>query len=231
MIFNSVTFLLFLVSCICLYWLLPRRGRLWMLFFASITFYGFWRWEFVPLMVISSGIDYFVAQGLSRTCDRRKRRLLLSISLIGNLGLLFIFKYFIFVAENIWNGLKWIGLEVQPLELNIILPLGISFYTFQTISYTIDVYRGVIKAEKDFILYSCFVMYFPQLVAGPILRAGEIIFQLSERPKWSSRRTTCMSPSAPATRTTLDGENRISYLATTATKSQRRRKWNSSSCR
>ncbi|MDA7931144.1 hypothetical protein N9B34_02765 [Akkermansiaceae bacterium] len=136
-------------------------------------------------MIASSAIDYFVAQGLGRSSDLKRRRLLLGISLVSNLGLLFVFKYLVFAADNIWKGLGWLGIDVAPVELNILLPLGISFYTFQTISYTIDVYRGFIKPEKDFILYSCFVMYFPQLVAGPILRASEIIFQLAERPKWS----------------------------------------------
>lgn len=184
MIFNSVTYLLFLALSCSLYWLLPRRARLWMLFVASITFYGFWRWEFVPLMLISSTSDYFVARGLQSAEKKGARRALLFVSLFVNLGLLFVFKYLAFFTENFWAGLSWLGVDAPPPELNIILPLGISFYTFQTISYTVDVYRRLIEPERDYILYSCYVMYFPQLVAGPILRAKEVLFQLDQRPRF-----------------------------------------------
>ncbi|NOY43637.1 MAG: MBOAT family protein [Planctomycetes bacterium] len=182
MIFNSVTFLIFLAVATVLYWVLPRKPRLWVIFLLSMLFYGFWRFEFVPLMLISSTTDYLVARSISRTKDQRRKRLLLFVSLFVNLGLLFVFKYLMFFTENLWAGLALIGFETTPPVLNIILPLGISFYTFQTISYTVDVYRGFIEPEEDYVLYSCYVMYFPQLVAGPILRAKEVITQLDVRP-------------------------------------------------
>ena len=155
-----------------------------MLFIASITFYGFWRWDFVPVMLFSALVDYFVSLVMQKKQEHRK--LLLSISLLTNLGLLFYFKYLMFFVENSWSVLTYFGFSQSPPVLNIILPLGISFYTFQTISYSIDVFRRQTQAISDFVLYGCYVMFFPQLVAGPILRAGEVIPQLRERPHFRS---------------------------------------------
>ena len=184
MIFNSVTYLLFLVITVSLYWVLPYRVRLITLFLASLIFYAFWRVEFVPVMMASVIVDYFVAGNMQQASADRKK-VLLTLSLVFNLGLLFYFKYLIFFSQSAVGLANLFGLEMDPVILNIILPLGISFYTFQTISYTVDVYRGVIKPEKDFILYSCYVTFFPQLVAGPILRAGEVIHQLRERARFN----------------------------------------------
>ena len=180
MIFNSVTYLLFLAIVAPLYWLLPNRLRLLMVFIASVTFYGFWRWDFVPVMLFSAVVDYTVSLAMVRKGAPKK--LLLAISLVVNLGLLVYFKYLAFFAENVWQGLTWLGIDTPSPALDIILPLGISFYTFQTISYTVDVYRGQAVPVRDFILYGCYVTFFPQLVAGPILRAGEVIPQLAARP-------------------------------------------------
>jgi len=182
MIFNSVTYLLFLSAAVCLYWSLPRRPRLWMILLSSLVFYGFWRPEFVIVMVGSAVVDYIVALALDRTSRVAHRRWLLAASLTINLGLLVYFKYLYFIVGNAWAVLSWLGVEQAPPVLDIVLPLGISFYTFQTISYTIDVYRRHLKPERDFVLYACFVTYFPQLVAGPILRAGEVLYQLDTRP-------------------------------------------------
>jgi D-alanyl-lipoteichoic acid acyltransferase DltB (MBOAT superfamily) len=184
MIFNSVTYLLFLLIVVALYWLLPRRPRLWMIFISSLVFYGFWKVEFLPVMLLSVVTDYFVALRMPRARRLSGRRKLLAVSLIVNMALLFYFKYLLFFAENAYGLMHLVGMEPDPLVLYIILPLGISFYTFQTISYTVDVYRGIIKPERDFVLYSCYVTFFPQLVAGPILRAVEVIPQLSERPRF-----------------------------------------------
>jgi len=186
MIFNSLTYLLLLFSVVLLYWILPYRSRLLLIFTASLTFYGFWRIEFVPVMLLSVIVDYIVALRMPRSSKSTKKRLLL-ISLFVNLGLLFYFKYLIFFSENAIGLVNLIGADIDPLMLNIILPLGISFYTFQTISYTVDVYRGLIKPEKDFILYACYITFFPQLVAGPVLRAVEVIHQFAQRPPflWS----------------------------------------------
>jgi alginate O-acetyltransferase complex protein AlgI len=184
MIFNSLTYFVLLFSVVLLYWLLPYRIRLLLIFSSSLIFYGFWRVEFVPIMLISVIVDYVVSIRIPQSNQHTKNRLLF-ISLLVNLGLLFYFKYLIFFTENAIGLANLMGAEVDPLVLYIILPLGISFYTFQTISYTVDVYRGLIKPEKDFILYACYVTFFPQLVAGPILRAVEVIPQLATRPLFS----------------------------------------------
>lgn len=183
MIFNSVTFMVFLSLTVALYWVLPLRPRLWMLFLASLTFYGFWRVDFIALMLISSGVDYVVALGISRTSEQRQRKLWLLSSLVINFGLLFVFKYANFALDNTASLLALFGVHWHP-KLDIVLPLGISFYTFQSVSYTIDVYRGEREAERDYLMFGTFVTYFPQLVAGPILRASELLDQLRERPKW-----------------------------------------------
>jgi len=181
-IFNSVTFLAFLAIAVGLYWVLPRRSRLWMLFLASLTFYGFWRVEFLPVMLASTVVDYWAARGIHRSDDPQRRRLYLIASLTVNLGLLFYFKYLIFFATNGAGLLRALGFEISDPAFSIVLPLGISFYTFQTISYTVDVYRRLIEPEHEFSLYACYVTFFPQLVAGPILRAREVIGQLNRRP-------------------------------------------------
>jgi D-alanyl-lipoteichoic acid acyltransferase DltB (MBOAT superfamily) len=185
LIFNSVTFLIFLAVVTALYWLLPRRPRLWMLFAASLTFYGFWRVEFLPLMLVSTCVDYVAAHGIHRSPDRRRRRAWLAFSLAVNLALLLYFKYLLFFAANGAGLLRAVGFAVADPSWDIVLPLGISFYTFQTISYTVDVYRGLIPPEREFALYACYVTFFPQLVAGPILRAREVTSQLGRRRRWT----------------------------------------------
>ena len=149
MIFNSLTYFVLLFSVVILYWLLSYRARLLLIFSSSLIFYGFWRVEFLPIMLILVVVDYCVAFQIPHSSQRKKNGLLL-LSLVVNLGLLFYFKYLIFFSENAIGLANVLGAEVDPLVLNIILPLGISFYTFQTISYTVDVYRGLIKPEKDF---------------------------------------------------------------------------------
>ena len=186
MIFNSVTFLIFLAVTVGLYWVLPKRARLWMLFLSSVVFYGFWRVEFVPVMLLSAFTDYAVALRLARAEAPRVRKVLLGMSLVVNMGLLLYFKYLIFFVDNAMSLAALVGVEADPILWNIILPLGISFYTFQTISYAVDVYRGFIEPERDFVLYAVYVTFFPQLVAGPVLRAREVIPQLTERPAFSS---------------------------------------------
>jgi alginate O-acetyltransferase complex protein AlgI len=184
MIFNSLTYLVLLSFVVIFYWVLPYRLRLLLIFTASLTFYGFWRVEFLPVMLISVIVDYIVALNMPGRALRQKKKLLF-VSLFLNLGLLFYFKYLIFFVENSIGLVNILGGDIDPVFLKIILPLGISFYTFQTISYTVDVYRGVIKPEKDFLLYGCYVTFFPQLVAGPVLRAVEVIHQFSKRPPFS----------------------------------------------
>lgn len=182
MIFNSVTYLVFLTLGVCLFWLLPKRPRLWMIFLSSLIFYGFWRPEFVVLMLFSAGTDFVAARRMESLGSLSARRGWLILSLTVNLALLFYFKYLLFFVDNAVVVFRFLGFDMQAPLLNIVLPLGISFYTFQTISYTVDVYRKLIPAEKDFLLYGCFVTFFPQLVAGPILRGGELLAQLSRKP-------------------------------------------------
>ncbi len=184
MIFNSASFLLFAAIVIPLYWALPRGPRLWLIFLSSLIFYGFWRVEFLPVMLFSTVTDYGCARGIHESSDPRRRKAYLGLSLVVNLGLLFYFKYLLFFADNAVGLLNLLGFDVEPPRLSIVLPLGISFYTFQTISYTVDVYRGFIKPERNFILYGCYVTYFPQLVAGPILRAREVIHQFDKRKRF-----------------------------------------------
>ena len=184
MIFNSLTYLLFLFIVIILYWQLPYKFRLILIFFSSLFFYGYWKIEFIPILLISVIVDWWAAQRMVLH-SKKYRLFLLLFSLSTNLGLLFYFKYLIFFAENSIGFANLLGANLDPIILKIILPLGISFYTFQTISYTIDVYRGFIKPERNFILFACYVTFFPQLVAGPILRAAEVIPQFKNRPTFS----------------------------------------------
>jgi alginate O-acetyltransferase complex protein AlgI len=182
MIFNSVTYLLFLVLVVCLFWVLPKKPRLWLILLASSTFYGFWHPSFLIIMFLSAATDYFVAMRIEETDILKKRRLWLSVSLLVNLGLLFYFKYLFFVVDNAVAIMHFFGMQIQMPTLNIVLPLGISFYTFETISYIVDVYRKFIRAERSFLMYGCFVTFFPKLVAGPILRAAEMLPQFDKKP-------------------------------------------------
>jgi alginate O-acetyltransferase complex protein AlgI len=182
MIFNSVTYLAFLALVVPLYWLLPQRARLWLVFISSCVFYGFWRLEFIPLLLFSAAMDYGLALWIERTDGEVLRRRIMVCSVIVNLLILGVFKYLIFFRDAVWSIAASIGYQPTAFELKIILPLGISFYIFATISYVIDVYRREYKAERDFLLYSCFIVFFPHLVAGPILRARSLIPQLASRP-------------------------------------------------
>lgn len=184
MIFNSLTYIIFLTLVVCLYWVLPKRPRLWLILIASSCFYGFWRPEFLLVMLFSAATDYFVAKRLEVMEDGPGRRAWLLLSLAVNLGLLCYFKYLLFFVGTAAAALHVFGVDIQIPALNIILPLGISFYTFETISYVVDVYRRTIPAEKSFVMYGCFVTFFPKLVAGPVLRAAEMIPQFDAQPKF-----------------------------------------------
>ena len=152
MIFNSLTYLFFLAAFAVLYWRLPRQPRLFLIFAGSLLFYGFWRFEFIAILFLSIGTDYLAALGMSRTTVPWKRRFLLFVSLSVNLGLLVAFKYLHFVVSSVNGVSAALGLNEIPLTLQLVLPLGISFYTFQSISYTVDVYRGFIRPERNFII-------------------------------------------------------------------------------
>ncbi len=180
MLFNSIEFLFFLPIVFVLYWFVfskQLRAQNILLLLASYLFYGWWDWRFLFLLLISTCLDYFVALAIQNSKDVSKRKLFLGLSLIGNLGMLGFFKYYNFFVESWIDAWSRIGVTMEATTLNIILPVGISFYTFQTLSYTIDVYRDELKPTKNFIDFAAFVTFFPQLVAGPIERASHLLPQ------------------------------------------------------
>lgn len=185
MLFNSIDFAVFLPIVFILYWFVTRRNlRLQNLLvvLASYLFYGWWDWRFISLIVISTVVDFTVGIRLARETTPFRRKALLFTSVFVNLGLLGFFKYFNFFIDNFTTAFSLFGTQIQPNTLNIILPVGISFYTFQTLSYTIDVYNRRIEPTKDILAFSAFVSFFPQLVAGPIERATHLLPQfLKER--------------------------------------------------
>lgn len=189
MIFNSATFLIFFVLFFFLYWWINRRfgtsARNAFTILASYIFYGWWDWRFLGLIVASSACDYLVGRGLEKAVQKGRRKLLLLISLAVNLGILAFFKYFNFFVDSFSQLFTLFGIHLHPSTLSIILPVGISFYTFQTLSYTIDVYRARIRATRDPIAFFAFVAFFPQLVAGPIERAGNLLGQFAEKKSFS----------------------------------------------
>ena len=144
---------------------------------ASYVFYGWWDWRFLSLIAFSTLVDYSVGIRLGIEQNQLKRKILLWISIIVNLGFLGFFKYYNFFIDNFTQAFSFFGREISSSSLNIILPVGISFYTFQTLSYTIDVYKGKLKPTKDLIAFTAFVSFFPQLVAGPIERAANLLPQ------------------------------------------------------
>jgi len=179
-LFNSFQFVVFLIPVLPLFWLLKGRARTYFLLASSAFFYGSWDYRFLSLIFISSLIDYIAGLRIHASEDPRQRRLFLLLSLSANLGILGFFKYFNFFVENLVLLLRTVGVTADLGTLHIILPVGISFYTFQSMSYTIDVYRRRTVPTKDFILFATYVGYFPQLVAGPIERFDRLFPQLAE---------------------------------------------------
>lgn len=175
MIFNSATFLLFFLVFLVAYALTSRQKRLAVCLLASYLFYGWWDWRFLGLILLSTVVDFCVGILLEKAKSLSSRRLLLLLSLLTNLGLLGFFKYANFFIDSANVAMASVGVSLD--SLNIILPVGISFYTFQTLSYSIDVYRGVIPSERNFLRFATYVAFFPQLVAGPIVRAKELLPQ------------------------------------------------------
>lgn len=178
MVFNSFAFALFMPTVFVLYWTLPRRFQNPLLLAASYVFYGAWDWRFGGLLLLSTVVDFFVARRLEIETAQRSRRLLLGTSLVVNLGVLGFFKYFDFFVESAVGLFGRFGLDADGFTLRIILPVGISFYTFQTLAYTIDVFRRKSEVEHNFVTFALYVAFFPQLVAGPIERAQRLIPQL-----------------------------------------------------
>lgn len=179
MVFNSLHFLWFFVVVYAVYRLLPHRPQNWLLLVASYYFYAAWDWRFLGLLIGSTIVDYTCALLLARTESRRRRRVLLCVSLGFNLTLLGFFKYFNFFADNLHGVFAALGWRLDFVTLRVLLPIGISFYTFVTMSYVIDVYRREIAATRNLVDFAVFVAFFPHLVAGPILRASKLLPQIA----------------------------------------------------
>lgn len=177
MLFNSLQFFIFFGIILTIYYFIPRRFKWILLLVASYYFYMCWKWEYIFLIVISTIVDYITAIKIEQKPHYKK--LLLGISLVSNLGLLFYFKYYNFFIDSVNTGMDLFNSPFILPFADVILPVGISFYTFQTLSYTIEVYYGRQKAEKHFGKFALYVSYFPQLVAGPIERPQNLIHQLN----------------------------------------------------
>jgi len=177
MLFNSIHFLIFFIIVLVLFFKFSHKYRWMILLTASIYFYMSWNSKYIILLLIATTIDYFVALKLDKTENKKIRKLLLGISLFSNLGILFTFKYFNFFIDSFKILSDSLNLSLPLPVLNVILPVGISFYTFQALSYTIDVYNKKIRAEKHFGIFTLFITFFPQLVAGPIERAKNLLPQ------------------------------------------------------
>lgn len=187
MLFNSIEFAIFLPVVFILYWFVTNRDLKVQNFFllvVSYVFYGWWDWRFLSLIIFSSFVDYFVGIGLSKEEKPNKRKLLLWTSILVNLGFLGFFKYYNFFVDSFVDAFTLFGQPLNPTTLQIILPVGISFYTFQTLSYSIDVYRRQLEPTRDIVAFFAFVSFFPQLVAGPIERATELLPQFYQRRKF-----------------------------------------------
>lgn len=182
MIFNSTPFLVFFVAVSLLYWLVrahPGR-RDGLILAASLVFYGSWDWRFLALLLLTGGIDYLCALRIEAHAEKPVRRKWLGLSLVANLGTLFFFKYSLFFIQSAELLLARLGIHGSRTTLQIVLPAGISFYTFQALSYTVDVYRGRVSAERSLLRFLAFLTFFPQLVAGPIERASFLLGQFRE---------------------------------------------------
>ena len=182
MLFNSIAFLLFFpIVCVCYFALPSLKVRNLFLLAASYYFYMNWQPIYALLLLTSTVITYLAARGIGHFEDDRKKRACLLTSLILNLGILFLFKYYDFAAENVTSLLRVLGVAVDFPSFSMLLPVGISFYTFQALGYSIDVYREKTPVEKDFFTYALFVSFFPQLVAGPIERSTNLLPQFKEK--------------------------------------------------
>jgi alginate O-acetyltransferase complex protein AlgI len=183
MLFNSLDFAVFLPIVFVLYWFATQHSlklQNLLVTAASYLFYGWWDWRFLSLILFSTFVDFGVGRGLASEQRPRQRKALLWTSIVVNLGFLGVFKYYGFFLDNFVAAFSLLGYQIQASSLNIVLPVGISFYTFQTLSYSIDVYRGKLTPTRDFVAFAAFVSFFPQLVAGPIERATNLLPQFQK---------------------------------------------------
>jgi len=180
MLFNSIDFAIFLPIVFVFYWFVTNKSlklQNFLIVVASYLFYGWWDWRFLSLIFFSTVVDYTIGRKLDNEENQIKRKALLWTSILVNLGFLGFFKYYNFFLDNFVTAFSFFGTEIKTNSLNIILPVGISFYTFQTLSYSIDVYKRKLEPTKDFVAFTAFVSFFPQLVAGPIERAMNLLPQ------------------------------------------------------
>ena len=190
MLFNSFEFFLFFPCVVLVHFLIPHRFRWLLLLAASYYFYMAWEPVYILLIVVSTLVDYFIGLLLGRTQIKPKRVLLLCVSVFVNLGLLFFFKYYNFLSTSFEDLFRLLSLPLSLPKTNVLLPIGISFYTFQTLGYTIDVYRGRQEPQKHLGIFALYVAFFPQLVAGPIERAKNLIPQLIQKHEFDYDRVT-----------------------------------------
>ncbi len=184
MLFNSLGFAFFLPTVFLLYWFAVGKNLKWqnlLLLFASYFFYACWDWRFLFLLIFSTLLDYFTGLKMQDAPNQSKKRFWFWLSIVINVGFLAVFKYYNFFAESFAGLLASFGLKVNVWTIKVILPVGISFYTFHGLSYVIDIYKSKIKAERNFIDYAVFVSFFPLLVAGPIERATHLLPQIQQK--------------------------------------------------
>lgn len=188
MFFNSIDFVIFLPIVFVLYWFVTYRNvklQNFLIVAASYLFYGWWDWRFLSLIFFSTLIDYIIGLKLRVEENETQRKILIWSSILFNLGFLGFFKYYNFFLDNFVTAFSFFGSDIRANSLNIILPLGISFYTFQTLSYTIDIYKRKLEPTKDIIAFFAFVSFFPQLVAGPIERATNLLPQFYKKREFN----------------------------------------------
>ena len=202
MLFNSLDFAIFLPIIFLIYWKILRKkikSQNSLILVSSYIFYGWWDWRFLSLILFSTIVDFIIGQLIFKSESNKKRKILLITSLLVNLGLLGFFKYYNFFLDNFIQAFSLFGRSISSSSLKIILPVGISFYTFQTLSYTIDIYKKKIEPSYDFLSFAAFVSFFPQLVAGPIERASKLL------PQFYKKRTFDYSKSVDGLRQILWG--------------------------
>ena len=183
MLFNSISFFIFLPIVFILYWFVTNKSLKWqnlLLLISSYFFYACWDWRFLFLLIFSTLLDYYTGIKMSDARSLRIKKIWFWLSICINVGFLAVFKYYNFFAASFTDALHQFGIQVNPGTINVILPIGISFYTFHGLSYVIDIYKNKIKAEKNFTDYAVFVSFFPLLVAGPIERATHLLPQIKQ---------------------------------------------------
>jgi D-alanyl-lipoteichoic acid acyltransferase DltB (MBOAT superfamily) len=189
MLFDSPAYFLFLIPVVWLYWRLNHRGQNIFLLLASYFFYGWWDWRFLVLMIGSTTMDFLIAQKIAPSRSEPNRKKWFIVSLLLNFGILGVFKYFNFFTDSLVSALNSLGVHQLPVQLiRVILPPGISFYTFQEVAYVVDVYKGRLEPAKSFVQYGLFISLFPHLIAGPIQRPGHLLPQVQKKRAFDAER-------------------------------------------